>query len=86
MHLTDTADIVYVNQVNQIRIIATRADRCVVNVLIDNMPDGYKLIRFGDLSGSGKSGLLLRNADGKLKLWAIDGSAITSKTDLPDID
>jgi hypothetical protein len=81
-----SSDLIWVSPTNQIRSLTAQANRSFVNELVGTVPAGFTLTRLGDFDGDGKSDLLFRNQQGKLKLWIMNGITIVNQVDLPDSD
>ena len=86
LHGNGRADMIWVSPTNQIRSLTAQPNREFVNELIGTVPAGYVVNRLGDFDGDGKADILFRNAQGKLKLWSMNGITIANQIDLPDSD
>lgn len=86
LHGNGRSDMVWVSPANAIRSITALPGRAFANELIGTVPAGYTLVRLGDFDGDGKADLLFRNAQGKMKLWLMNGITLKAEVNLPDSD
>ena len=59
--LSGAADMVYISPDNQIRVLMATANRTCANLAAGSIPSGFRPIKVGDFSGSGRGDILLRN-------------------------
>jgi predicted extracellular nuclease len=79
-------DIVWVSPTNQVRVLMGQTGRSFTNQLIGQLPAGYTILKLGDVDGDGKADIVMRDTDGNVRVWLMNGTSIRSTIDLPTTD
>jgi len=79
-------DIVWVSPTNQVRALIGKAGRTWVNQTVGQLTEGYAILKLGDIDGDGKADMLMRDANGNVKVWLMNGTTIKTALDLPTSD
>ena len=59
--LNGSADMVYISPDNQIRVLMATPNRTCANLFGGSIPAGFRAIKLGDFSGTGRGDILMRN-------------------------
>ena len=76
--LNGAADMVYISPENQIRVLMATPNRTCANLSAGSIPAGFRVIKVGDFSGSGRGDILMRNpSTGQVMLKALTGVGLS---------
>jgi trimeric autotransporter adhesin len=79
-------DIVWVSPTNQVRALMGQAGRTWMNQAIGQLPQGFGMMKLGDMYGDGKADIVMGYTNGNVKVWLMDGTTIKREWDLPTTD
>ncbi len=72
------ADMLYINPVNQIRVLMATPSRTCANLNAGSIPAGFVALKAADFTGKGRADILVRNAtNGQAGLISLDARGLT---------